>query len=282
MCARLSTSPRAGVSRGTCDGDKGGLVYRWRSSTPVRRKSGGGGFRVLQTALSFAVAHNRHRANFHCDEQLATLTRSWEGRNVALQYTRAHVGVTTNEWADIEAKRALDAPNSKRVAAGRPYCAAVLVHPGVRGAFTAGSVRTRTWAVARLADEVQKWLRESSLRTVLAGEGDMVTTKIPTASADGILLQTFASRRVFACDAGQFHSAGVARAHRETRCECGAPRRTWEHYAGNCQLVSEQRRSLAAKKSAARLAFEGDPMQYVWGGALRVVQGGKASNRLAD
>jgi hypothetical protein len=84
--------------------------------------------------------------------------------------------------------------------------------------------------------------------------------KIFSASADGILLQTFASRRVFACDASQFNSAEVARAHRVVGCECGAPRRTWEHYAGECQLLSDHRRCMEVKLIAAQRAFEGDPM----------------------
>jgi hypothetical protein len=76
-----------------------------------------------------------------------------------MQYTKAHVGVTKNEWADLEAKAALAAAPSPLVGCDRPYCSAILVHPGTKKAFSAGMVRTRAWAVACLVDSVQKWLR---------------------------------------------------------------------------------------------------------------------------
>jgi hypothetical protein len=60
---------------------------------------------------------------------------------MALQYTKAHVGITTNEWADPEAKAALGAAQSARVPEMRQHCSAILIHPGTRSAFTAGNVR---------------------------------------------------------------------------------------------------------------------------------------------
>jgi hypothetical protein len=101
----------------------------------------------------------------------------------------------------------------------------------------------------------------------------MVATKVHAASADGVLLQTFASRGVFACNTGQFLTPEAAKAHRETKCECGAARRGWEHYAGECVLLDTQRKILSEKLDTANRRFEREPAQYLWAGAERLMRG---------
>jgi hypothetical protein len=102
----------------------------------------------------------------------------------------------------------------------------------------------------------------------------MVATKVHAVSADGVLLQTFASRRVFACNAGQLLTPEAARAHREIKCECGAALRVWEHCAGECVLLDAQRRLLNEKLNTAHRRFEEEPTQYLWAGAERMMRGG--------
>jgi hypothetical protein len=184
----------------------------------------------VDAALSFATAHDRHRSDFHCDEKLAALTAAWVGRTVTLQHTCAHAGVTANEWADLEVKAALAAGSAPPRAFSRPHCAAILISPGVEGEGTSAKhvrIRIRTWAVRRLAAATNAWLKSHSKRTIRAAPDDMVASQIHPMSADGLLLQALAGRRVFGCDGGHFHAPDVARAHREIACACGAPNRAW-------------------------------------------------------
>jgi hypothetical protein len=106
----------------------------------------------IGAAMSFARAHDRHKADFHCDAELAALTEAWEKRKVAYVYApKAHAGVTVNEWADGEATAALGEPVTTERERRQPHCSAGLDVPSsVTEGYGAGSARTRTWATARL------------------------------------------------------------------------------------------------------------------------------------
>jgi hypothetical protein len=135
-------------------------------------------------------------------------------------------------------------------------------------------VRIRTWAVRRLAAATNAWLKSHSKRTIRAAPDDMVTSQIHPTSADGLLLQALAGRRVFGCDGGHFHAPDVARAHRKIACACGTPNRTWWHYVCECSETCQQRDDLIAKVKRAARAFAGDQSGHLWDETLRALHGG--------
>jgi hypothetical protein len=135
-------------------------------------------------------------------------------------------------------------------------------------------VRIRTWVVRRLAAATNAWLKSHSKRTTRAAPDDVVASQIHPTSADGLLLQVLAGRRVFGCDGGHSHAPDVARAHREITCACGAPNRTWWHYACECSETCQQRDTLIAKVKRATRAFAGDQSAHLWEETLRALHGG--------
>jgi hypothetical protein len=121
----------------------------------------------IGAAMSFARAHDRHRADFHCDADLAALTEAWEDHSVAYVHTKAHARVTVNEWAALGG--AAERERERR----QPHCSAGLDIPcKVADAYTytASCARTKTWATAQLKEQerTREWLGSFSKRTPYA------------------------------------------------------------------------------------------------------------------
>ena len=98
-------------------------------------------------ALSFSMAHDRHRADYFLNGVLAAWTDKWEGKVVlVLAHVKAHAGITVNEWADVEAKASLAEEISITVTVPESlsHASAVVVRPETTGAFSAAAVRVCT------------------------------------------------------------------------------------------------------------------------------------------
>jgi hypothetical protein len=81
----LGGSHNAAVS--SFDAELQAQTVAMQAETEMLGKGSGGALfdatSLLDAALSFAHAHDRHRADFHCDTELAELIEAWEERSVA-------------------------------------------------------------------------------------------------------------------------------------------------------------------------------------------------------
>jgi len=103
------------------------------------------------------MAHDRHRADYFLDGVLAAWTDKWEGKVVVLAHVKAHAGITVNELADVEAKASLAEEISITVPESLSHASSVVVRPETTGAFSAETVRVRTWAAAAIHSSLGRW-----------------------------------------------------------------------------------------------------------------------------
>jgi hypothetical protein len=102
----------------------------------------------------------------------------------------------------------------------------------------------------------------------------MVSLKVPSTSADGILLQMVAARRAFPADDGHRMEAAKKEAHARQPRACGASTRDWWHYMCHCPATADERARLRAALVGAKRAFIGDVAEPTWTSAWQSTGGG--------
>jgi hypothetical protein len=227
----------------------------------------------VDAAMSFARAHDRHRADFHSDAQLAALVEAWGEHNVAYVHAKAHAGVTVNEWADGEGTAALgDAVSPEAELRGR-HCSAGLdlrrTSPrrtvlGMRGCAAA---RQRGYTILR-ANGSRDSPPAPFERTMATWGLGACHRQRPTASCskwwprDGL------------APAGEGHKTApdMRTAHARHPCPCGAAVRDWWHYVCHCPSTAEARGRLRAGAADARKTFAGDVAKGLWHDACASVE----------
>jgi hypothetical protein len=227
----------------------------------------------LDSAFSFAGAHERKRADLFMDDVLAVWTKSWVGRRVTYVHLRAHQGITANEWADVSAKTYLGSNITWTLrTATRPHASARLVFPEAAGMFSSGKTAVRCWATASLQKSVISRLKQGSTDTLRASDDD-VTPSIAPASLASLTLVAVASRRAFTGDSKRTRGALLAYTLRES-CGCGATGCDYRHYFLRCSQLENQRLALtqAVEAGAAHMSAALEPCAEAWAVALDLLR----------
>ena len=186
--------------------------------------------------LKFRTRHARLRCGYKAFHMLDTLDQLVERHELVVFYWQtSHVGSPTNEWADLEADKAmgegeLTGESVLRIPRRQPRCFSVRTTRPVSSVFR--------WSSRRAQAAVVAWLRGASEHTAFFDpEGDVPWTGPLTEELERAG-RAVRARRYTLRDAGRKWSPKVLERVQMVNCAFGCDcAGTWSHYQFFCPAV---------------------------------------------